>query len=214
MSALTAIDILIVPDDTMLVRAKDWNARLRRSVPDGFALDESHTPHITLLQRYVHTDQLDQVYDAVGTTIAATEVESLELTAVKLAHMEVAATPGVGLAGLLVKASPPVIDLQAALIAAIKPHTGSEGTADAYVTSAAEPDINDDTLRYVEGYVPNHSGQNYLAHVTVGQAKLDDLAALEAETFDTFTFNPAGFAVYHLGNNGTAQVRLHNWKLT
>jgi hypothetical protein len=25
-------------------------------VPDGFALDENHTPHITLLQRYVRTE--------------------------------------------------------------------------------------------------------------------------------------------------------------
>jgi 2'-5' RNA ligase superfamily len=213
MSSLTAIDILILPDPAMQTKATAWNTRLRQSVPDGFALDENHTPHITLLQRYVRTDQLDDVYNVVASTIATAPVETLELTAVKLAHMQVAATPGVGLAGLLVKASPPVIDLQTALIVAIKPHTGSGGTAEAYVTSDAEPDINDDTLRYVDNYVPDHSGENYLAHVTVGQAKLDDLATLEAETFDPFTFRPAGFAVYHLGNNGTAQVQLHKWDL-
>ena len=213
MSSLTAIDILILPDPAMQTKATAWNTRLRQSVPDGFALDENHTPHITLLQRYVRTDQLDDVYKVVASTIATAPVETLELTAVKLAHMQVAATPGVGLAGLLVKASPAVIDLQTALIVAIKPHTGSGGTAEAYVTSDAEPDINDDTLRYVDNYVPDHSGENYLAHVTVGQAKLDDLATLEAETFDPFTFRPAGFAVYHLGNNGTAQVQLHKWDL-
>jgi hypothetical protein len=213
MSSLTAIDILILPDPAMQTKATAWNTRLRQSVPDGFALDENHTPHITLLQRYVRTDQLDDVYNVVASTIATAPVETLELTAVKLAHMQVAATPDVGLAGLLVKASPPVIDLQTALIVAIKPHTGSGGTAEAYVTSDAEPDINDDTLRYVDNYVPDHSGENYLAHVTVGQAKLDDLATLEAETFDPFTFRPAGFAVYHLGNNGTAQVQLHKWDL-
>jgi len=213
MSSLTAIDILILPDPAMQTKATAWNTRLRQSVPDGFALDENHTPHITLLQRYVRTGQLDDVYNVVASTIATAPVETLELTAVKLAHMQVAATPGVGLAGLLVKASPPVIDLQTALIVAIKPHTGSGGTAEAYVTSDAEPDINDDTLRYVDNYVPDHSGENYLAHVTVGQAKLDDIATLEAETLDPFTFRPAGFAVYHLGNNGTAQVQLHKWDL-
>lgn len=213
MSTLTAIDILILPDDTMLGRAKEWNVRLLKSVPEGFALDERHTPHITLLQRYVHTDQLPQVFSAAGSTIAAAPASGLELSGVKLAHMEVAATPGVGLAGLLVKASAGVIDLQTSLIEAIKPHTGDGGTAEAYVTSDAEPDINADTIHYVERYVPDHSGANYLAHVTVGQAKLDDLTALEAETFEPFTFRPAGFAVYHLGNNGTAQVQLHEWKL-
>jgi len=211
MSSLTAIDILILPDPAMQTKATAWNTRLRQSVPDGFALDENHTPHITLLQRYVRTDQLDDVYNVVASTIATAPVETLELTAVKLAHMQVAATPGVGLAGLLVKASPAVIDLQTALIVAIKPHTGSGGTAEAYVTSDAEPDINDDTLRYVDNYVPDHSGENYLAHVTVGLAKLDDLEKIEAEPFDALTFSPAGIAVYQLGNNGTAAKHLRSW---
>lgn len=134
--------------------SRAWNARLRENVPGGFALDENHTPHITLLQRYVSTDQLDDVYQAIGTTVASVQVEGLDLTAVKLAHMEVEAAPGMGLAGVLVKAGQTVIDLQAALIAAIEPFTGSGGTAEAYVTSVAEPDINDDTLGYVEAYVP------------------------------------------------------------
>ena len=106
-----------------------------------------------------------------------------------------------------------MIDLQAALIDAVKPFTGSAGTATAFVTTPADPDINRDTLQYVESYVPDHSGDNFLAHVTVGQAKLDDLAALEAGAFDSFSFRPAGFAIYHLGNNGTAQTQLHQWDL-
>ena len=147
----------------MLTHAKAWNARLLESVPTGFVLDERHTPHITLLQRYVRTDQLDELYQAAGKVIAAAATSTLELTGVKLAHMKVAALPGIGLAGLLVKPGPAVLDLQAALIDAVAPFTGSPGTADAYVTSAAEPDINQDTIDYVEGYVPNHSGANYLA---------------------------------------------------
>ena len=211
MTSLTAIDILILPDDTMIEHARKWNARLLESVPQGFALDQDHTPHITLLQRYVKTDRLGDVFDAVDSAIARVPLSSLDLTAVKLAHMKVAALPGVGLAGLLVQPGPVVIDLQCDLIRAIEPYTGSGGTADAYVTSAAEPDINQDTLKYVESYVPNHSGENYIAHVTVGEAKLDDLAVLEAAEFESFTFHPAGLAVYHLGNNGTAQKRLHTY---
>ena len=213
MTSLTAVDILIIPDDTMLTHAKAWNARLLESVPTGFVLDERHTPHITLLQRYVRTDQLDELYQAAGKVIAAAATSTLELTGVKLAHMKVAALPGIGLAGLLVKPGPAVLDLQAALIDAVAPFTDTPGTADAYVTSAAEPDINQDTIDYVEGYVPNHSGPNYLAHVTVGEAKLDDLADLEAQPFEPFTFHPTALAAYHLGNNGTAQVELHRWNL-
>jgi hypothetical protein len=89
MGDLTAIDILINPDETMLTQAKAANARMRASVPESFALNEHHQP--------------------------------------------------------------------------------------------------------------------------VGLAKLDDLAKIEAEPFDTFTFSAAGLGVYHLGNNGTAAKQLKSW---
>ena len=41
---VTAIDILLEPDATMLKNAGAANARLRKSFPKGFALDETHQP--------------------------------------------------------------------------------------------------------------------------------------------------------------------------
>jgi hypothetical protein len=43
----------------------------------------------------------------------------------------------------VVEPGPAVLDLQERLIEAVKPFTGSGGTADAYVRTEAEPDIND-----------------------------------------------------------------------
>jgi hypothetical protein len=213
MSDLTAIDILIDPDDTMLTRAKTANARMRSSFAEGFALDEHHQPHITTLQRYVRTADLDAVFDAVGKLLGAADVGKISLTAVKFAHMDVAAYPGVGLTAIVVMPGPEVLDFQARLIEAVKPFTESGGSADAYVRTDAEPDINDTTVQYIDTYVPDHSGSNYLAHVTVGLARLDDLAKIEAEPFDTFTFSPAGISVYQLGNNGTAAKHLKSWSV-
>jgi len=34
-----------------------------------------------------------------------------------------------------------------------------------------------------------------------------------AEPFETFTFSPAGAAVYHLGHFGTAAKKLKEWDL-
>src|SRR6476620_1636797 len=211
MGDLTAIDILMLPDEVMHARAEALNTQMRGSVPEGFALDANHTPHITLLQRYVRTADLDRVYEAVGAAIDAADPSKLELCGVKVAHMEVAAQPGLGLAGLVVKPSQGVLDLQAALIAAVEPYVESGGTAEAYVTTAEEPEINQDTIDYVERYVPDHSGENYIAHVTVALAKLDFLADLESKPFDDFAFHLSGFAVFELGNNGTAQRELKKW---
>ena len=213
MGDLTAIDILINPNDAMITRAKSVNDRLLTSVPSppGFALDENHQPHITTLQRYVRTADLDGVFDAVHGMLASVDMSTLSLTAVALRHMTMAAVPGAGLAGIVVKPGPEVLDFQAKLIEAVRPFTESGGTAQAYVRTEAEPGINQQTIDYIEHYVPEHSGQNYLAHVTVGLAKLDDLAAIEAEPFEPLTFSPAGISVYQLGNNGTAARHLKSW---
>jgi hypothetical protein len=87
MSELTAIDILIHPDDAMLARARAVNQRMLQSVPppQGFALDEHHQPHITVLQRYVGTGGLDAVYEAIDAVVPAVDLAALEFTAVRSA---------------------------------------------------------------------------------------------------------------------------------
>jgi hypothetical protein len=64
MTDLTAIDILVDPDEAAIERARKVNARVLESMP-GWALDATHVPHITTLQRYVRTADLDHVHDAV-----------------------------------------------------------------------------------------------------------------------------------------------------
>jgi hypothetical protein len=108
-------------------------------------------------------------------------------------------------------ASPEVIDFQAKLIATVNPFVEPGGTAAAYVTDANDPEINQTTLNYVERYVPDSSGSNYTAHVTLGFATLDDLKIIETEPFNEFDINPANVAVFHLGNNGTAREELKSF---
>lgn len=212
MSELTAIDTLMLPDETMLGRAGELNKELRTNTPSGFALDARHTPHITMLQRYVRTAELDQVFAAIEAVVTAVDPSGLSLRGVKVAHMEVS-PPGMGLAAIVSQPGPGILDLQSSLIATLQPFTESGGNAAAYVTSAEEPDINQDTLAYVENYVPDHSGENFLAHVTIGTAEVGFLKDLESKPFDGFDFHPAGFAVFQLGNNGTAQRQLKRWDL-
>jgi hypothetical protein len=213
MSDLRAIDILINPDDATLEQARKVNARLRESVPDGFALDDTHHPHITTLQRYVRTADLDRVYASVEQVIGATDTAALGYQAVAIGHLDWG-VPGQGLAGFVVQPSRQVLDFQAALIAAVQPFTGSGGTAAAYVTGPEDPDINDTTLTYVERFVPDHSGPGYIAHITLGFATLHDLKAIEAEPFAAFPIHPASIAVFHLGDNGTARKQLKAWPVT
>jgi hypothetical protein len=213
MSDLTAIDVLIDPNEATMERARAVNARMLQSLPEGWALDDTHQPHITTLQRYVRTADLAQVYEAVEKTLAETDMASLSYRAVKIAHADWG-FPGYGLAVLLVEVSQEVLDFQARLAAAVAPFVESGGTAEAFVADPGEV-ISPTIIKWVEGYVPAQIGAGkYLPHLTVGAAKFDDLKIIEAEPFDAFTVHPAGVAVYHLGNNGTARKLLKAWPVT
>jgi len=79
---ITAIDVLLEPDATMLQHAAANNARLFAAFPkEGFRLDATHTPHITLVQRFVRTADLDRVYAALGKVLASADVNSMKLEA-------------------------------------------------------------------------------------------------------------------------------------
>src|SRR5258707_2567363 len=67
---VTAIDIALEPDATMLQDAESDNARLLKSFPKGFALDATHNPHVTMLQQFVRTPYLEKVYAALANAFA------------------------------------------------------------------------------------------------------------------------------------------------
>jgi hypothetical protein len=212
MTDLTAIDVLIDPDEATIQRAREVNARMLQSMPQGWALDDTHQPHITTLQRYVRTADLDGVCDAVEQTVAGTDMAALSYQVIKIAHADWG-FPGYGLVALQVQVSPEVLDFQANLVAAVGPYTESGGTAAAFVADPGET-ISPTIIKWVEAYVPAQIGAgHYLPHLTVGVAKFDDLAVIEAEPFEPSTVHAAGVAVYHLGNNGTARAKLKSWQL-
>lgn len=212
MRALTAIDVLLDPDEPMRAFAADLNGRMLASIPSppGFALDENHRPHVTVLQRYVRTAALDQVCEAIQEVRASVDLSTLRLTARALTHVML--QPSIGIAVIEVAPGPDVLSLQARLIEVLQPFTERGGSAEAFVRTPAEPDIGEETVEFIEDYVPRHSGANYVAHVTVGLAAPEDLAVLEAAPFPPFTFAADALSIYQLGNAGAAARCLQTWK--
>ena len=80
---VTAIDIALEPDATMIDAAKAANARLLKSFPKGFSLDETHHPHISMLQQFVRTDDLEKVYAAANAVLAKEKPTTWTLKAFK-----------------------------------------------------------------------------------------------------------------------------------
>ena len=199
-TSVTAIDICLEPDATMVQHAEAVNARLRGVFPEGFALDASHRPHITLVQRFVRTADLDQVYAAAGKAIANNNVAGLKLEAFKYYYIP---DKNLGLSGIVIKPTPELLKVEQDVIDAVAPFTVKTGTSAAFVTGK-DPVINPLLIKYVEVFVPEHSGEHFEPHVTTGLATREYLDKMLAEPFEAFTFSPAGAAVYQLGHYGTA----------
>jgi hypothetical protein len=209
-TGLTAIDVLIDPEPIAIERAREVNARLLESMPEGWMLDDTHQPHITTLQRYVRTADLDQVYDAVAKVLAQTDMAALSYQAVGITHADWG-FPGYGPTVLQVQVSPGVLDFQARLVDAVAPFVEAGGTAEAFVADPGEV-ISPTIIDWVEAYVPNQIGDGkYFPHLTVGVDTFDHLTIIEAEPFAAFGVHPASVAVCHLGNNGTARQKLTAW---
>ncbi|MFF3405423.1 hypothetical protein ACFYW8_04255 [Streptomyces sp. NPDC002742] len=212
MSDLTAVDILIEPDTDSIERARAVNRRMPLSIPAGITLDDTHLPHITMLQRYLVTADLDAAYAAIERTLAATDPALLSYHVPGITYSEHWGPPGQAAAVLGVRPNQLLLDLQAALVAAVAPFTGSGGTDAAFVTDPGQH-ISQTTKDWVGTYVPDQTGANYTAHLTVGLDTVEHLKVLQAEPFDAFDIRPAALAVHQLGNNGTARKLLKSWPL-
>src|SRR6266404_1788892 len=209
-NAVSAIDILLEPDATMIQRATATNDRLRKVFPIGFALDASHRPHIFFVKRFALTENLDKVYAAVGKVFASANVTGLKLEAFKYYYIP---DKDLGLSGIVIKSTPELLKLEQQVIDAVTPFAVKTGTSAAFVTTREDPEVVPALITYVSEFVPKHSGEHYHPHVTTGLAPREYLDKMLKEPFEAFTFSPAGAAVYHLGHFGTAAKKLKEWDL-
>lgn len=209
--AVTAIDVALEPDAAMIQHAKANNARLLKAYPSGFALDATHNPHVTLLQQFVRTADLDKVYTATSKALAGENPTQWKLKAFKYYYIPV---PPVGVAGIVIEPTDDLHRLQRKIIDALAPFAVKTGTAAAFVSSESGHDIQPALIDYVENFVVIGSGQKFNPHVSTGVGTIDYLNKMLAEPFDAFTFSPASASVYQLGTFGAARKELKALKLT
>jgi hypothetical protein len=203
---LIAIDVLLQPDQTMVSKANAINAKLRSNYPEGYSLDATHAPHVTMLQRFVRAKDFDAVTAAITKVLAAERPGDLQLKATGLLYQM---WNGVALTAIVVERTPELTQLQQKVADALAPFAASGGTEAAFIDTPKGADI----VPYVETFVPKATGANYFPHVTAGVATEAFVKQLKAEPFEAITFKPAGVAIYQLGNFGTASKKLKEWDL-
>jgi len=210
---LIAINILLDPDAATVEKARAVNTRLRENYPDGFALDANHAPHITILQRFVRTENLDDVANAV-TEVLRTEHS---MKADKEHPWECLATGYYALAdkdlrlvGIVIEPSEELRQLQQRIIDAVTPFAVEKGTGEAFAPRPDGGAISQPTVDYVNNFVGPRTGMNYHPHLTVGIGPRDFVDALKAEPFEPFTVRAVSVSLYQVGDYGVAQKKLYD----
>lgn len=205
--SVIAINVLLDPDAPTVERARALNARLRENFPQGFALDAHHAPHITLLQRFVRTEDLDAIANAVKGVLQSEPSMNWETRAIGLYAL---VEGNLGLAGIVIEPTPDLRRLQQRIVDAVAPFTVENGTGEAFVPRPDGAAIGQATVDYVNTFVGARTGANYHPHLTVGIGTRDFVDALQAEPFPPFTVRADAVSVYQLGDYGTAARKLHD----
>jgi len=208
---VTAVDIALEPDATMMQHAKADNDRLLKSFPKGFALDDTHHPHVTMLQQFVRTADLEKVYAALDKVFASEKPLGWKLKAFKYYYIP---SPPDGLAGIVVEPTEDLLRLQQKIIDAVAPYGAKAGTPAAFMSTEDGRDIQQDLIEYVANFVQIGAGKKFNPHVTIGVGTIAYLDPMLAEPYEAFTFSPAGASVYQLGTFGTARKELKALALT
>jgi hypothetical protein len=203
--SVTAIDIALKPDAAMVRRAKADNARLLKAYPEGFALDATHRPHLTMIQQFVRTADLDRVHAAAEAALAGKGAASWRLRAIRYYYIP---TPPLGIAGIVAELTKDLLELQRDLLDAVGPFTEKTGTPAAFFSTDNGRDIQPGLIDYVADFVTVAAGKKFNPHVTIGVAPQTYLDKMFGEPFKGFTFSAVGAAVYHLGTFGAVREEL------
>lgn len=204
--SIIAINIAITPESAMSDYAKNMNRELQKIYPQGFSLDDSHHPHITILQQYIKRDDLENIYHDLNNLMIKASKEAWKFDATKFSIYPV--NNEMGALFIDIKSTPQLLELQHNIIALAQPYSVTNGTASAFDRSQNEPEINQFTLDYVRDFVKNSAGDHYHPHITLGIAPITELQRWQNQLPTVSSFIPASITIFQLGDNGTARKRL------
>lgn len=200
-----AVNVLMDPDADTIARARAVNARLRADFPQGFALDDNHAPHVTLVQCFIDRAALGEAAQAVSAALRAAPPVNWQSRATGLYALS---DGKIGLAGIVIAVTGDFRRVQQTVIDAITPFTKAAGTAAAFAPRPDGAAVGQPTVDYVKGFIGARTGADYNAHLTVGIGTNGFVEHLKAEPFESFPVHAVSVSLYQLGDYGTAQKKL------
>ena len=190
-----AIDVALLVPDT-LGRVLIGLNRTLQPPPDGFHLDETHLPHLTLAQLFVRARHLAEITQVVGTVLQTQA--PLAVATTQVSCQRVSTTLGV-------TGSDELVALHRRLMDRLEPFRTNDGGAEAFWTDGDVPRAAD--VSWVATFREQAAFHRFDPHITIGVGQLDG-------EVDRTPFVATEVALCHLGRFCTCRRVLTAWTLT
>jgi hypothetical protein len=200
MTDLIALDVAVLPPPDVTAKAVALSEALPappplpEAEPQGFRLDDEHLPHVTLIQLFARTNELDEVIARVDDAVRGIPPLGLRATG---------GGQGTNTVWIAIDKTPHLVELHERLMECLRGLERPAGGTDAFFGGDAR--LRD--VLWVTGYRLKSSFHHFEPHITLGHGP----ATL---TIEPFAFDADAVAVCHLGRHCTCRRVLRRWSLT
>jgi len=194
-----AIDIVLLPPDKVMQICKKINAKLWSQTKIGFPFDDTHLPHISLMQQYVKTNQLVEVGNVIELIASKTKSLSLKITGIETEEFD-----GSNVSSFEITKSAEILKLHESLLQAMELYS-TTGDQKSWYQDPGEI-IVDAILDYTNSFREKYSHDKFQPHITLGFGPTPIFN-------QPLSFTASRLAICRLGNNDTCRKILKEWVL-
>jgi hypothetical protein len=190
-----AINVVILPPDSIMDRALEWNRMLCKARPGNIALDKfQYLPHISIVMGCIRADQLDQAKALLQSI--ATQHHALALQVFNI--RTVSGASGTSVITFDIILTKELAALHQSIVRTFRPLL----TQDADESALNDvPPISTAAIDWINHYIPHQCFDNFWPHITLGFGDLPT-------GFQPFSFRGSRLAICHLGNHCTCKTIL------
>ena len=198
-----AVDVVLLPDETMTNRAIEINKRLVRDYPQEIVLDQrTGLPHISLAMGGIDETDIGAIGQSLEESAQKTAVRQLRIIGVLSSTNPRGQTTSV----LEVERTDALQALHERIMRETKPFFRYEVTEDMILSDVVAPS----TLDWIRNYPQKAGYEHFSPHITLGYG------TLPADVSFPIPFTVTRLALCHLGNHCTcrqllAAARMEEW---
>ena len=199
---IVGIDVLLTLPKEMHEQAVKLNQAIVKENQNNFSFDDTHVPHITLLQGYISEKDLSTIQQKLKGLYQTIENNTLRAEGLQYSRENAESFSSIGIAK-----SEWLVALHKKTIALLEPYLVKNGSEASFVPNENGKPIDQFTMEYVPNFINDHSYEHYNPHISLGVAKTVLLDSLN-QNFTPIQFNATSVSLYQLGDFGTARKML------